>query len=125
MLLCLDVGNSQLYGGVFRNDDLVFQFRRSTGSRGSSDELGLFLRAVLRENDVDPKAIDEIAICSVVPDYVYSLRACCEKYFRIEPLSCGRAFAPACGFATRIRRRSAPIALPMQSGRCTSFRDGI
>jgi len=86
MLLCLDVGNSQLYGGVFRNDDLVFQFRRSTGSRGSSDELGLFLRAVLRENDVDPNAIDEIAICSVVPDYVYSLRACCEKYFRIEPL---------------------------------------
>jgi type III pantothenate kinase len=86
MLLCLDVGNSQLYGGVFRDDDLVFQFRRSTGSRGSSDELGLFLRAVLRENDVDPNAIDEIAICSVVPDYVYSLRACCEKYFRIEPL---------------------------------------
>jgi type III pantothenate kinase len=86
MLLCLDVGNSQLYGGVFRDDDLVFQFRRSTSSRGSSDELGLFLRAVLRENDVDPNVIDEIAICSVVPDYVYSLRACCEKYFRVEPL---------------------------------------
>jgi type III pantothenate kinase len=86
MLLCLDVGNSQLYGGVFDGDDLVFQFRRSTSSRGSSDELGLFLRAVLRENDVDPNVIDEIAICSVVPDYVYSLRACCEKYFRIEPL---------------------------------------
>jgi type III pantothenate kinase len=86
MMLCLDVGNSQLYGGVFEGDELVIQFRRTTGVRGSSDELGLFLRAVLRENDVDPAAIDEIAICSVVPDYVYSLRACCEKYFRIEPL---------------------------------------
>jgi type III pantothenate kinase len=86
MMLCLDVGNSQLYGGVFRGDDLVVQFRRNTGVRGSSDELGIFLRTVLRENDVDPGSISEIAICSVVPDYVYSLRACCEKYFRIEPL---------------------------------------
>ena len=86
MMLCLDVGNSQLYGGVFEDDELAIQFRRNTASRGSSDELGLFLRAVLRENDVDPGAIDQIAICSVVPDYVYSLRACCEKYFRIDPL---------------------------------------
>jgi type III pantothenate kinase len=86
MILCLDVGNSQLYGGVFSGDQLVMQFRRSTASRGSSDELGLFLRAVLRENAVDPLAIDEIVICSVVPDYVYSLRACCEKYFDTEPL---------------------------------------
>ena len=80
MILCLDVGNSQLYGGVFTGDELAIQFRRNTASRGSSDELGLFLRSVLRENDVDPAAIDQIAICSVVPDYVYSLRACCEKY---------------------------------------------
>ena len=86
MMLCLDVGNSQLYGGVFEGDELAIQFRRNTGQRGSSDELGLFLRSVLRENDVDPATIDEIAICSVVPDYVYSLRACCEKYFRVEPL---------------------------------------
>jgi type III pantothenate kinase len=86
MMLCLDVGNSQLYGGVFVGDELALQFRRSTASRGSSDELGIFLRTVLRENDVDPQAIDEIVICSVVPDYVYSLRACCEKYFGIEAL---------------------------------------
>jgi type III pantothenate kinase len=86
MMLCLDVGNSQLYGGVFDGDELTMQFRRSTASRGSSDELGLFLRGVLRENDVDPQSIDEIAICSVVPDYLYTLRACCEKYFGVEPL---------------------------------------
>jgi type III pantothenate kinase len=86
MMLCLDVGNSQLYGGVFDADQLTMQFRRSTASRGSSDELGLFLRGVLRENDVVPKAINEIAICSVVPDYLYTLRACCEKYFGVEPL---------------------------------------
>jgi type III pantothenate kinase len=85
-MLCLDVGNTQIYGGVFAGDELSVQFRRTTGSRGSSDELGLFLRAVLRENEVDPAAIRRIALCSVVPDYVYSLRACCEKYFRIDPL---------------------------------------
>jgi type III pantothenate kinase len=86
MMLCLDVGNSQLYGGAFDGEALTMQFRRSTASRGSSDELGLFLRGVLRENDVEPKSVDEIAICSVVPDYLYTLRACCEKYFGVEPL---------------------------------------
>jgi type III pantothenate kinase len=28
---------------------------------------------------------DRIAICSVVPDAVYSLRSCCRKYFRVDP----------------------------------------
>lgn len=86
MMLCLDVGNSQVFGGVFDGDELIVQFRRATAARGSSDEIGLFLRSVLRENGIDPDVIKQIVFCSVVPDYVYSLRACCEKYFRIEPL---------------------------------------
>ena len=86
MILGLDVGNSQIYCGVFENDRLMVQFRRTSTRRSSSDELGIFLRAALRENGIDPDAIKEIACCSVVPDLNYSLRACCQKYFRIEPM---------------------------------------
>ena len=86
MILALDVGNSQIYCGVFDDGKLVVQFRRTSTVRGSSDELGVFLRAALRENGIDPNAINEITACSVVPDINYSLRACCQKYFRIEPL---------------------------------------
>ena len=54
LLLCLDVGNSQILGGVFEGAELKVTFRRSSSIRSSSDEFGLFFRAVLRENGVDP-----------------------------------------------------------------------
>lgn len=86
MILCLDVGNSQLYCGVYDDENLVCQFRRTSASRASSDELGVFLLAALRENGIDPKRIGRIVLSSVVPDMLYSLRSCCQKYFNREPL---------------------------------------
>lgn len=49
MILCLDVGNSQIYGGVFSDGKLLLRFRRTSKTGGSSDEIGVFLRGVLRE----------------------------------------------------------------------------
>ena len=86
MLLCLDVGNSQLYCGVYRDDKLWVQFRRTSTMRSSSDELGIFMRSALRENGVEPQSITDIVICSVVPDMLYSLRSCAQKYFDLDPL---------------------------------------
>lgn len=86
MLLCLDVGNTQIFGGLFQDDELKVQFRRTSQLRSSSDELGVFFRTVLRENDVEPALISRVAICCVVPDLLYSLRACCQKYFNLDPL---------------------------------------
>jgi type III pantothenate kinase len=85
MILCLDVGNSQLYGGVLSGDAIHLRFRHDTRLSGSSDDIGLFLRGVLRENNQDYQQIKKIAVCSVVPNIDYSLRAACIKYFSIEP----------------------------------------
>jgi len=85
MLLTLDVGNSQIFGGVYDGEDLKVTFRRTSSIRASSDEFGTFFRAVLRENGVDPDQIDMAGICSVVPDAVHALRNCFRKYFRFEP----------------------------------------
>ncbi len=85
MLLTLDVGNSQIFGGVYDGEELKTTFRRTSSIRASSDEFGTFFRAVLRENGVDPEAIDMAGICSVVPDAIHSLRNCFRKYFRFEP----------------------------------------
>lgn len=86
MILALDVGNSQIYCGVFNKQELVIQFRHASTGRSSSDEIGVFLRGALRENGVDPEAIKVIAISSVVPELNYSLRACAQKYFKLEPM---------------------------------------
>ncbi len=84
MMLSIDVGNSHLYGGVFSGDDIGLRFRH-TSSTCTSDELGIFLKTVLRENQCDPDTITAISICSVVPQLDYSLRAACIKYFGLEP----------------------------------------
>lgn len=85
MILALDVGNSQIFGGVFVQDELKFRFRKTSKTGSSSDEIGVFLRNVLRENNIDPTQVRQIVICSVVPDVVYSLRNACKKYFKMNP----------------------------------------
>ncbi|MCP0914314.1 MULTISPECIES: type III pantothenate kinase [Legionella] len=84
MMLCIDVGNSHVYGGVFAGEEIRLRFRKT--SKGStSDELGIFLKSVLRENECSPDSIKEIGVCSVVPQLDYSLRSACLKYFSVEP----------------------------------------
>jgi type III pantothenate kinase len=85
MILTLDVGNSQIYGGVFEKEKLKLRFRKTSKTGASSDEIGVFLRSVLKENGIDPGKVTHIAMCSVVPDVVYSLKNACKKYFNITP----------------------------------------
>ena len=85
MILAIDVGNTQIFAGVFEQDKLIASFRWSSHYAASSDEYGLFLRSALRENDIDPDHIKNIGICSVVPERVHSLANCSAKYFGIKP----------------------------------------
>lgn len=84
MMLCLDVGNSHIYGGVFNGESIQLRFRQ-TSKVYTSDEIGIFLKAVLRENNCSPDSITAISICSVVPQIDYSLRSACLKYFTLTP----------------------------------------
>lgn len=85
MLLALDVGNSQIFGGVFKDDKIILRFRKTSKSGSSSDELGIFLRTVLRENAIDPTGVEAISLCTVVPDVLHSIKNACRKYFQISP----------------------------------------
>src|ERR1700679_2237257 len=85
MLLCLDIGNSQIFGGVPDETHLLVPFRSTSARLASSDAYGTFFRGVLRENGVEPARIEMAAICSVVPDVLHSLRNCFRKYFGFEP----------------------------------------
>lgn len=89
MILSLDVGNTQIYGGVFEGEPgqekMLISFRRGSKQGSSSDEVGVFLRMVIRENGIDPARIRQIVLCSVVPEVIYSLRGACQKYFNITP----------------------------------------
>jgi type III pantothenate kinase len=85
MILCLDVGNTQVYGGIFAHGKILLRFRYDSKSSYSSDQHGIFLKSILRENNIDSAGLQHISICSVVPNIDYSLRAACIKYFGITP----------------------------------------
>jgi type III pantothenate kinase len=86
MILTFDIGNSHICGGIFAKDELLLQFRYDSKQIGTSDELGVFIRNVLRENNIDYHNITQIGAASVVPSIDYTLRAACIKYFQQEPL---------------------------------------
>ncbi|THB64900.1 MAG: type III pantothenate kinase [Spirochaetaceae bacterium] len=87
LTLCLDVGNTQIYAGLFDSQgQIALRFRQSSGKSISADEYGVSLKATLRENGFDPERVTRMAMCSVVPDRVYMIRRACQKYFGIDPL---------------------------------------
>ena len=61
MKLCLDIGNSHLYGGLFDDNALQVRFRKIILRGASSDELGIFFREVMHENGHQPADITTIA----------------------------------------------------------------
>lgn len=85
MQLCLDIGNTHIYGGLFEKSVLAHQFRYPSKSCCTSDELGIFLKNYLREIGVAFEKISAIVYCSVVPSLEYSIRSAFIKYFSLEP----------------------------------------
>ncbi len=86
MILCLDIGNTHIYAGIFIDDEIKLRFRYPSVQTCTSDVLGLFLRDVLRENGFHPDDVDAISLCSVVPSLDYSVNSACRKYFNLTPL---------------------------------------
>ena len=79
MILCLDVGNTQIHGGVYANDELQCSFATPRPQRVPLTRV-CFFRSVLRETALI-QTPSQIMVCCVVPDLLYSLRACCQKLF--------------------------------------------
>lgn len=85
MLLCLDVGNSQIFAGLFDNQTLVLKFRYDSRHSFTSDQFGVFIKCLLREHGFEDVAIKQTAMASVVPELDYSIRSACIKYLHCEP----------------------------------------
>lgn len=81
MLLCIDVGNTNIVLGLFQGTDLIESFRIATDSRTTADELALKFQGLLE----DTSEIDGIALCSTVPAVLREMRTMLQKYFAEIP----------------------------------------
>jgi type III pantothenate kinase len=82
MLLCLDVGNTHVLGGVFDQNTLVTRFRYATHLIGTADQFGIFLVNILQANGITPNHIVATAVSSVVPSYDYTIRHTISLYIK-------------------------------------------
>lgn len=74
MLLCLDVGNTHILGGVFDHDNLIARFRYATNLIGTADQFGIFLVNILQTNKISVGDISATAVSSVVPSCDYTIK---------------------------------------------------
>lgn len=89
MLLAVDVGNTDITFGLFRESELITRFRVTVKVPRSSDEYGELICAILQQKGYSPEDVNEVIIASVVPKIMYSFTSGIIKYLHCHPLVVG------------------------------------
>ncbi|MCD8206936.1 MAG: type III pantothenate kinase, partial [Bacteroidales bacterium] len=86
MIICLDIGNTNIKYAVYDKDDLLLSFRVATDLKKTSDEYGEQVISILQNNKLEISGITGGIISSVVPQLDYTVEKMCRVYLGIKPL---------------------------------------
>jgi type III pantothenate kinase len=89
MLLTIDVGNTNTVLGVFDGAALRAHWRLTTRREQTADEYGILLRNLFAGSGLEPRAVDAVALASVVPPLTPVLVELSREYLGREPLVIG------------------------------------
>jgi type III pantothenate kinase len=89
MLLAIDVGNTNTVLGVYDGKSLRSNWRMETSAGRTYDEYGMLLLQMLGHAGLEAKAIDAVAVSSVVPPLQFNLERMSERYFGRKPMFVG------------------------------------
>lgn len=89
MLLTIDVGNTNITIGAYKDDKICAHFRLSTDRDRSRDEYGIMFLTLLQSRGINPSDILAVIIASVVPQIMYSFERAIKKYIGVEPIVVG------------------------------------
>ena len=73
MLLAIDIGNSSICLGLFREDTLDTTAKLSADTKRSADEYAVIIRGLLEAHNINPHEITAAIISSVVPTLMMDL----------------------------------------------------
>ena len=108
MLLAIDIGNTNITLGVFDDRELLGKFRMTTMMSRTSDEYGITLRELLRNQNMNPDEIDAVIVASVVPDIMHSFSSAIIKYFGHKPVIVSAGIKTGIRVATENPRQTGP-----------------
>lgn len=89
MLLAIDIGNTNLVIGCFRDDKILFKARIATDRTRTSDQYGVEIKNMLEAYGVDRSDIKDCIISSVVPPVFNSVRTGVVKIIGKQPMVVG------------------------------------
>lgn len=86
MIICIDVGNTNIKYAVFEGNELKLSFRVATDLKRTSDEYGTQLLAMLGTKGISSKDFEGGIFSSVVPPLDYTVERMLDYYLGIKPL---------------------------------------
>jgi len=89
MILVLDAGNTNIVLGIYKNKEMIIDWRISTDSKRTADEYGIQVEELFLQSNLDPSEIEGVIISCVVPNIMYSLEHMVRKYFKTNPIVVG------------------------------------
>ena len=89
MILVVDIGNTNITCGVYREKELICTFRLTTKMPRTSDEYGIVLRELFDRNGMDYTELDGVIIASVVPNVMHSFQSAIQKYLHRKAIVVG------------------------------------
>lgn len=89
MLLVIDVGNTNITFGVYREEELAATFRVMSKLERTSDEYGVLITNLLEKQGFTTAAVSGVIIASVVPNTMHALVNSIVKYLKLSPLIVG------------------------------------
>jgi type III pantothenate kinase len=89
MLLAIDIGNTNIKYGVFKDKNLICSFRVSSRLLRTADEYGSVLVGLLSDSGIKKTDIDGIIVSSVIPALNYTIVHMCKYFFGVDPIMVG------------------------------------
>ncbi|MFX0145442.1 MAG: type III pantothenate kinase [Candidatus Hodarchaeota archaeon] len=86
MLLTIDIGNTNITLGLYRDHELVVAWRLATDHERMQDEYGIQIIGLLEHAGYKLEDIHGIALASVVPPLTGTFLQACENYIHQQPL---------------------------------------
>jgi type III pantothenate kinase len=86
MLLAIDIGNTHIVLGLFKDKELLANWRMTTHLHKTVDEYAMLILDLFRSRETGMQEVDAIICSNVVPPLTPIFIEIGRKYFRIQPL---------------------------------------
>lgn len=86
MILCIDIGNTNVKFGIFEKDKLIASFRITSKRNATADEYGVLVRDLLFSVKLQKEDLEGVIMSSVIPQLNYTMEHMCEQYLGQKPL---------------------------------------